>query len=194
MSNSEAVKQWRRTTKNRIITSMGGCCQACGYSKCQDSLELHHIDPTEKEFGIGAIRANPISWDKIVTELRKCILLCANCHREVHANITAIPENYNSFNEEFADYKEIKKAQSIDQCPCCGKDKPKKNKYCSLACAGKNKGKVDWASIDLETLLKTHSYEHIGRMYGVTGASVKKQAIKRKDWLHDLGSNQGHTD
>jgi 5-methylcytosine-specific restriction endonuclease McrA len=101
---SEKVKRWRKNTKRRIIAAMGGSCRHCGYDKCDEALECHHIDPTEKEFGFGAMRANPKSWERIVVELRKCVLLCANCHREVHAGL--IPDNFvSSFNEEWIDYK-----------------------------------------------------------------------------------------
>ena len=64
MSSAEAVKKWRRETKKRMIDSMGGECQLCGYNKCQEALELHHINPDEKELSFGAIRANPKAWLK----------------------------------------------------------------------------------------------------------------------------------
>lgn len=70
-----------------MVKSMGECCQICGYNKCENALELHHIDPTEKDFTFGKIIANPAKWSTIVKELKKCILLCANCHREVHAGV-----------------------------------------------------------------------------------------------------------
>lgn len=81
---------------------MGGKCNICNYNKCQDSLICHHLDPSKKDFALGKIRANPISWDKIVVELRKCVLLCHNCHAEVHENLTGIPENAKTFNEDYA--------------------------------------------------------------------------------------------
>jgi hypothetical protein len=86
--NSEAVKKWRHKCKLRIVESMGGKCQCCGYDKCTQALDLHHLDPTEKEMGLGGIRANPKSWESIVQELRKCVLLCNRCHQEVHAGVT----------------------------------------------------------------------------------------------------------
>lgn len=178
MSNKEAVKQWRKSTKERIVQSMGGKCQICGYDKCDDALELHHINPEEKEFGLGAIRANPISWKRITEELRKCILVCSNCHREVHADITKLPNKYRSFDESFIDYKVDKKL--LDECLVCGNEKPIKNKFCSLSCAAKKSGKVDWDSIDLKELLKSNTYTDIGRIVGVTGAAVKKRAVKLK--------------
>lgn len=175
MSNPESVKKWRKATKERIVASMGGKCQICGYSKCHEALELHHINPEEKEFQLGKIMANPISWDRIVVELRKCIMLCANCHREVHNDSANIPETYQTFSELYANYKQ---PIEDDNCPCCGKRKNIKNKFCSLSCAGKNKNKIDWKSVDLISLVAQNGYAATGRLLGVTGAAVKKQYKK----------------
>lgn len=191
---SEAVKKWRKTSKRRIIESMGGECQNCGYNKCDESLELHHTNPKEKKFGFGAIRANPKSWDKIVRELRKCILLCANCHREFHNGILELPDEYKTFNEEYVNYKgyeinkigdvvikekKIYKKDMFDKCSICNKDKPITNKYCSLSCAGKNTRKVDWDNVNLKELLdKFKSYVAVGKHLGISDQGVKKRAKK----------------
>jgi len=114
---SEAVKRWRQNTKIRMVESMGGKCQICGYDKCIEALEFHHIDPEEKEFGFGKIRANPVSWVKIVEELKKCILLCNRCHSEVHYGISQIPEKYENFNLEYDNYLEKQKEENLDKCP-----------------------------------------------------------------------------
>lgn len=104
MSSSEKVKRWRRNTKERIIKAMGGACCICGYNKCPNSMILHHIDPSEKDIGIGDIRANPKAWAIIVEELRKCILLCSNCHGEVHWGVAILPDNFAKFDESYAIY------------------------------------------------------------------------------------------
>lgn len=105
MSNqSEKVKRWRKRTKTRIIDSMGGKCCICGYSGCHSALALHHKDPSKKEFGFGGVRGNPKSWAKIVVELRKCVLLCNNCHAEVHDGLVFIPNDAASFDENYTDY------------------------------------------------------------------------------------------
>jgi hypothetical protein len=110
MNKSKAVIEWRKRTKQKIVNSMGGKCQICGYDKCLNALELHHIDSSKKEFGFGAIRANPKSFEKIANELKKCILLCSNCHREIHSDLISIPDNYTTFNEFiFNEIKEEKK-------------------------------------------------------------------------------------
>ena len=85
----EAVKRRRYKIKDQAVQYKGGCCQICGYSKHSGALEFHHTDPAAKDFQI-AVKAN-ISWDKIQKELDKCVLLCANCHREVHAGVTECP-------------------------------------------------------------------------------------------------------
>lgn len=96
---ADRVKDWRKRTKDRIVTAMGGRCQICFYDRCPEALELHHLDPSEKEISFGQIRANPRAIAGIVDELKKCILLCANCHREVHAKVTAVPADYHRMSE-----------------------------------------------------------------------------------------------
>lgn len=86
--NVETVTKWRRNVKQKAVDYMGGCCQVegCGYDKCNEALEFHHKDPNEKDFGIGA-NGHTRSWVKIKIELDKCIMVCANCHREIHASL-----------------------------------------------------------------------------------------------------------
>ena len=55
-------------------------CSVCGYNKCADALEFDHIDRSQKSFGLNA--APSYSWEKVLAEIEKCVLLCANCHRE----------------------------------------------------------------------------------------------------------------
>jgi len=86
----KAVTKRRKNLRKEAIEYMGGKCQLCGYNICKQALEFHHLDESKKDFGIsasGMIR----SWKKIQTELDKCIMLCANCHREVHAGIKQLP-------------------------------------------------------------------------------------------------------
>ena len=80
---SEAVQRRRDNIKILAIEYKGSKCQICGYDKHIGALEFHHLEPSSKEFGIGA-KGYTRSWDKVKNELDKCILLCANCHRELH--------------------------------------------------------------------------------------------------------------
>ena len=83
--NYNRVKSRRQKLKEMGVEFLGGKCSVCSYNKCITALEFHHIDPSEKDFTIG--QKTNISWDKIQNELTKCILLCSNCHRELHYNL-----------------------------------------------------------------------------------------------------------
>jgi PHP family Zn ribbon phosphoesterase len=80
---STAVQKRRDKLKLLAVEYKGSCCSICGYNKCVAALEFHHTDPSEKDFGISA-KGLTRSWDKLKEELDKCILVCANCHREIH--------------------------------------------------------------------------------------------------------------
>ena len=84
--NVERVKKRRRDLKKMAVDYKGGCCERCGYDKCIEALEFHHKDPNEKDFGI-AHKGHTKSWEKIKKEVDKCILVCSNCHREIHAEL-----------------------------------------------------------------------------------------------------------
>lgn len=56
-------------------------CEVCGYDKNLAALDFHHIDPNQKEFGLSS---KNISMEKLIPEIKKCICLCSNCHRELH--------------------------------------------------------------------------------------------------------------
>ena len=72
--------------KSRCVEYKGGCCQSCGYNKYNGALEFHHLNPLNKDFTISHMKS--YSFDDIVkSELDKCVLLCANCHREVENGI-----------------------------------------------------------------------------------------------------------
>jgi 5-methylcytosine-specific restriction endonuclease McrA len=84
----KAVSKRRKLLKEKAISYLGGKCTSCGYSKCADALEFHHIDPTQKDFGI-SYKGVTRSWEKIKNELDKCMLVCSNCHKEIHADLVA---------------------------------------------------------------------------------------------------------
>lgn len=79
-----AVQNRRREIRRMVIDYLGGCCKVCGYNKCLAALEVHHIDPTTKLFGLS--RGSTRNWERTKLEADKCVLLCANCHRELHHN------------------------------------------------------------------------------------------------------------
>ncbi len=72
--------------KDELVKLSGGCCSVCGYDKCRGALSFHHLKPEEKSFGLSAENLHNRSWDDILNEWQKCILLCLNCHMEIHSS------------------------------------------------------------------------------------------------------------
>lgn len=68
--------------KVKAIEYKGGKCADCNTEYPREVYDFHHLDPSEKDVDWGRLRLR--SWDSIVKELDKCVLLCANCHRIRH--------------------------------------------------------------------------------------------------------------
>jgi hypothetical protein len=75
--------------KQLLIEESGGRCAVCGYAKYQGALQFHHLDPSQKAFGVSG-RGMTRAIAKARAEAKKCVLLCANCHAEVEAGVTAL--------------------------------------------------------------------------------------------------------
>ncbi len=88
----ERVSRRRRNVKRILVDEAGGKCLICGYDRCLQVLQFHHLDPSTKEFDLGHTGVTR-SLARARAEARKCILLCGNCHAEVEAGITAVPLN-----------------------------------------------------------------------------------------------------
>lgn len=81
---SKSVIDWRRRIKKRAVDCKGGECQNCGYKKSVFAMDFHHTDPKNKDYEISK---NIRSWEKTKIEIEKCILVCKNCHYEIHEEI-----------------------------------------------------------------------------------------------------------
>lgn len=82
----ENVIKHRQKRRQQAIEYMGGCCQDCGYNKCYGALQFHHLNPSEKDKDFYNKQFKNISWSRMIEELKKCVLLCANCHCERHSD------------------------------------------------------------------------------------------------------------
>jgi hypothetical protein len=90
-----AVSKRRKKLREMAVQYGGGKCVLCGYDRCVEALEFHHKDSSKKDFAIsqdGLTR----SWERIKDEIDKCVLICANCHRELHTNIRSLLEKSKS--------------------------------------------------------------------------------------------------
>jgi 5-methylcytosine-specific restriction endonuclease McrA len=85
-----AVYKRRKKIRQMAAEYKGGRCQICGYNRCLEAMEFHHLNNSEKDFGISH-KGYSRGWKKVKAELDKCVMLCANCHREVHAGLLQLP-------------------------------------------------------------------------------------------------------
>lgn len=81
----------------KIKEIRGGKCIRCGYDRCIKALEFHHIDPSKKDF---TISNDHFRLQEAVEETKKCILICSNCHKELHDNMWSIKDLDNDEKEE----------------------------------------------------------------------------------------------
>lgn len=162
--------------KLALIDYKGSKCEKCGYDRNISALEFHHIDSSTKIFNIDGRNLANRTYEELCEESDKCMLLCSNCHKEIHNSNkeisivrTIVEENKNIINK----HKEIK------FCKDCGKILLEVNKsgYCA-ACYGKHTRKVERPTKEeLSNLLANNSLNKIGKMYGVTHAAIKKWAV-----------------
>ena len=96
MTHAKAVTIKRRAIKKMLVQYKGGKCERCGYNKCIRALEFHHLDPSQKDFGVSTCLTMDMS--SLKQEVDKCILLCSNCHAEVHQEL--YEQGYNQFNSD----------------------------------------------------------------------------------------------
>lgn len=81
-ANAQTIKR-QQALKRQCVLYKGGKCQRCGYSRYVGALEFHHIDPKQKDFILS--HARNTTFEKVKPEIDKCMLVCSNCHRELHA-------------------------------------------------------------------------------------------------------------
>jgi hypothetical protein len=85
----EAVTRRHRKVKQTLVDDFGGGCVVCGYDRVLANLHFHHVDPTEKSFGITMGLGRSLAACR--EEAKKCILVCANCHGEIEAGLIPCP-------------------------------------------------------------------------------------------------------
>ena len=168
---SEKVMRNQKRKKQYAIDLFGGKCCICGYDKCIEALEFHHLDKsTKEEKPSKAI----LSWsfDRAKKELDKCILVCANCHREIHA----AEKEKKPF-----DLQNYYTAWISKTCECCGNDfetKLENQKFCSMTCNSFSQRKVIRPTKEeLEKLINDGvTWVKLGDMFKVSDNGVRKWA------------------
>ncbi len=86
--NRDLTGQKDYARKQKWVMSNGNMCNCCGYTSkipdCYSVYDFHHMDPDLKEFSITANQVRGKSDEEVNVELEKCVLLCGNCHPEIH--------------------------------------------------------------------------------------------------------------
>lgn len=90
-SKCESTKKLRTAIKRQCVEYLGGKCNVCGYDRCLRSLDFHHIDPDKKDFQISS-PTTKYRFEHMKSELDKCLLLCKNCHGEIHEGIIKVED------------------------------------------------------------------------------------------------------
>lgn len=164
----ESVRDWRHNTKIRLFQAFGSKCACCGLVDEMVCYDFHHLDSSEKEYNITQkIR----SWEATKIEAQKCCMLCAHCHRKLHAGFVKLPENYQLFDESLID-----KRKTHDECPVCSAAKPVSQKTCSVSCGRRNRHIRDWDQVNLPELLAKYGNAYaISRQIGVSDVTVRRR-------------------
>ena len=87
--NHQNTLNRQREFKQKCVEYKGGRCVICGYDKYIGSLDFHHLDPSQKDFAISHMKQTSFAKNETIIkqELDKCILVCKNCHCEIHAGL-----------------------------------------------------------------------------------------------------------
>ena len=83
--NDKIAYQRQKEIKQKAVDYKGGKCCVCGYNRYAGALEFHHLDAQTKDYNISDLKS--YSMNKIKSELDKCILVCRNCHAEIHGKV-----------------------------------------------------------------------------------------------------------
>ena len=184
MSKAQIVSDFRRRRKENLIKIAGNKCNICGYDKVIGALEFHHLIPEEKEYGISA-KGTCHDIEKDLKEIQKCILVCANCHREIHNNCFSLDElkNFQIFNQELAQQlKEDrdKKLGIIPKekvfCSNCGIEITGQGitGMCSKCVSQSNRISKRPSREELKNLIRNKPFTQIGKQFGVSDNAIRK--------------------
>jgi hypothetical protein len=190
----EYEKNRWKSRKIEAVKLFDSKCSICGYDKNIASLDFHHLDPRQKEFVWNEMSG--FEWQKIISELKKCTLLCKNCHSDLHnpkwkkeCVLEYGTDSNNSLNKETDFSLDLngesgyRKIQSTGVCPECNTP-VYGTKYCSVKCSSECNRKIKNRPTK-EVLckeLKETNFLVTGKKYGVSDNAIRK-------WVRSYGLN-----
>ena len=129
-------KERALTRKLELIAMRGGKCELCGYDKNIAALDFHHKDPSTKKFQLDSRHLSNTTVEEIIEESKKCILVCSNCHRELH-NPQMDKNNIPTLLEEIVSkHVPVTAMKKKHFCEYCGKEMTYTTgkRFCSKEC------------------------------------------------------------
>ena len=193
----KATIDYRKRRKENLIKICGDKCALCGYDKIPQALEFHHIDPMQKSYGIGE---NGVchSLETDLAEIKKCLLVCANCHREIHSGLYSEEELWKKqvFNEQYV--QTLQEEKQVGKEYFCKQCNAKITKYSSSGlcaeCSHKTRRTVNRPDRnELKFLIRTKPFTQIGIQYGVTDNTIRKWC-KAEGLPTKVGDIRNYTD
>lgn len=174
-SGYKYVKSSRNKLKQRLLYIMGDKCCICGYDKCNSALEFHHKKAEEKNFTISS--NTNVSFENAKEEIKKCILVCANCHREIHSFNLDV-SNYVCYDEQKAKEKEQElydiKHRKICYCKDCGAIISSDSERCMKCNALAKRTQTRPDRDTLKELIRSTPFTQIAMLYNVTDNAIRK--------------------
>lgn len=186
MGSAEKKMFWRKTIKHRMVEAFGKKCICCGQSFEDCCYDLHHLEPNQKDFTLSQLNYNSAkTWNKIRDELKKCCLVCSNCHRLIHNGFLPFPTE-STFNEEYYEW-ELTNFKQVNEdlipldvehfCPNCGQEKTPKADYCD-SCYRKQVKRFEVSRDELKELIYTLPFTKVGEHFGVSDNAIRKRCKK----------------
>lgn len=179
-----------------MIKVKGDKCCICGFNAFQDALEFHHVNPSNKSYQLSSGNCYNLLSD--LQEVRKCALVCSNCHKGLHGGYLTLPDNWDFYDEEFAG-ELLKATNQFHFCERCGREiSGQKGKIHCPECAKFLQRRVDRPTREeLKTLIRSMPFTKIAELFGVTDNAIRKwcdsyglprksteiKRIKDQDWV-----------
>lgn len=175
MRNSTTYsKQARKQVKTLLVDAFGSRCCYCGEIFPIEVFEFHHMVGETKSFDIAQGISKHVSWEKLIKEVEKCVMLCANCHRMLH-------HGHLSSSNMLYYTKPIFLQRGLNKrCKKCNKFIFDNRTFCSRGCLHTYLKKHDMSAEILLNLYEECNESHIklSKLLGVSANTAKKYFLK----------------
>ena len=179
--SSKATSDYRRRRKLNLVRICGNKCAICGYNKCISALDFHHLNPQEKLYNI-ASNGSCRDLETDIAEIRKCILVCANCHREIHSNMYSLEQlkSLQYIDENIIEELRNEKCKLLTKtqyfCKNCNKEitKYSESSLCEQCSKIAQRKVIRPSREELKQLIRTIPFTRIAEQFGVSDNAIRK--------------------